>query len=94
MTTFKQNTLLAFGLFAAVQLNAALAQNEHDGHPTENAPGAKVAPHATQPKLQQNGTMPGMGHDKMMQRHGGHLGDGQMNQDMPKGAEQGQQHDH
>ena len=104
MTTFKQSGLLAFGLFAALQLSAAPAQNEHDGHHPEEAPSAEAAPHATQPKPQQGGMMQGMDHDEMMQMHDAHMGDGhmdhskmgngQMDHDRPKGGEQGRQHDH
>ena len=104
MITFKQSALLAFGLFAALQLSAAPAQNEHDGHRPEEAPSAEAAPHGTQPKPQQGGMMQGMDHDKMMQMHEehmsdghmnhGNMGNGQMDDDMPKGAEQGRQHDH
>lgn len=104
MTTFKQSALLAFGLFAALQLSAAPAQSEHDGHHPENAPSTEAAPRGTQPKPQQGDMMRGMDHGKMMQMHDEHMGNGhmdhgnmgsgKMHQNMPKGAEQGQQHDH
>jgi hypothetical protein len=97
MIRLKQNTLLAFGLFAALQLGVAHAQREHEGHHSENAP------QATQSRSQQGGMSQGIGHDKMMQMHDehmdghmdhGNMDNGQMNQNMPKGAEQGQQHDY
>lgn len=106
MKTLKQTALLAFGLAATLGLNAAYAQqSEHDRHHPENAPAEQAAPPATQAKPQQGGMMQGMNHDKMMQMHEEHMGEGQMmdhgnmgngqmNKGMPKDAGKGNPHDH
>jgi uncharacterized protein involved in copper resistance len=102
MHTIKRNALIAFGLFAMLQLASAQAQNEHDGH----HPGNAAAPQAVQPKPQPGGMMghEGMDHDQMMQMHEEHMGSGQtdhdkmgkgqMKHDMPTGADKGHKHDH
>jgi hypothetical protein len=102
MKTIQRTALLAFGLAAMFSLNAAYAQeSEHDGHHPENAPAEQAAPQGGA----QGGMMQGMDHDKMMQMHKEHMGDGkmmdhgsmgngQMNKDMPKDAGQGNPHDH
>lgn len=77
MNAIKQTTLLAFGLAATLSLGIAHAQqSEHDGHHPANAPAEQAAPPATQSKPQ--GGMQGMDHDKMMQMHDQHMGNGQM----------------
>jgi len=106
MNTIKQQALLAFGLTAALSLNAAHAQSEHDGHHPADAPTEQAAPQASQPQpgQQQGGMMQGMDHDKMQDMHDQHMGsghmdhgsmgNGKMQKDMPKGSEQGKPHDH
>jgi len=106
MNTIKLHALLAFGLTTALSLNTAYAQSEHDGHHPANAPAEQAAPQASQPKpgQQQGGMMQGMDHDKMQDMHDQHMGsghmdhssmgNGKMQKDMPKGPEQGKQHDH
>ncbi|MGE4477053.1 MAG: hypothetical protein AB7E18_17415 [Stutzerimonas sp.] len=110
MNTIKQHALLAFGLTAALSLNTAYAQSEHDGHHPANAPAAQAAQQASQPKAQ--GGMRGTDHDKMQDMHDQHMGNGQMMdhgsmgqgqmmdhdgampKEMPKPAEKGNQHAH
>ncbi|KRW69359.1 hypothetical protein AO741_18640 [Pseudomonas sp. TTU2014-105ASC] len=106
MNKIKQHALLAFGLTAALSLNAAHAQSEHDGHHPADAPTEQAAPQASQPQSgqQQGGMMQGMDHDKMQEMHDQHMGsghmdhgsmgNGKMQKDMPKGSEQGKPHDH
>lgn len=106
MNKIKQHALLAFGLTAALSLNAAHAQSEHDGHHPADALTEQAAPQASQPKSgqQQGGMMQGMDHDKMQDMHDQHMGsghmdhgsmgNGKMQKDMPKGSEQGKPHDH
>ncbi|MCQ4294664.1 hypothetical protein NAU58_03650 [Pseudomonas stutzeri] len=106
MKTLKQTALLAFGLAAALNLNAAHAQSEHDAHHPANAPAEQAAPQASQPKpdAKQGGMMQGMDHDKMQEMHDQHMGsghmdhgsmgNGKMQKDMPKSPEQGKPHDH
>jgi len=106
MNTIKLHALLAIGLTAALSLNAAYAQSEHDGHHPANAPAEQAAPQASQPKpgQQQGGMMQGMDHDKMQDMHDQHMGsghmdhasmgNGKMQKDMPKSSEQGKPHDH
>ncbi|MCQ4263522.1 hypothetical protein CXK91_17565 [Stutzerimonas stutzeri] len=106
MNKIKQHALLAFGLTAALSLNAAHAQSEHDGHHPADAPTEQAAPQASQPQSgqQQGGMMQGMDHDKMQDMHDQHMGsghmdhgsmgNGKMQKDMPKGSEQGKPHDH
>ncbi|WP_313027297.1 hypothetical protein [Pseudomonas lopnurensis] len=106
MNTFERNALLAFGLIAALNLGSAYAQSEHDDHHPQNAPAEQAAP----PKPGQGSMMQGMDHDRMMQMHDEHMGNGQMmdhgdmgdsgmgngpmSKDMPKDAGQGTPHDH
>ena len=87
MSIFKRNSLIAFGLLAALPLTALQAQTEHDGHHPEGASPQQSAPKASHPKTQQGGMMnhegmgtghEGMDHDKMMQMHEQHMGSGQM----------------
>jgi|TARA_Y100001951_G_scaffold93179_1_gene88579 uncharacterized protein involved in copper resistance len=106
MKTIKRTALLAFGLAAALSLNAAYAQSEQDGHHPANAPAEQAAPQASQPKpgQKQGDMMQGMDHDKMQDMHDQHMGsdhmdhgsmgNGKMQNDLPKGAEQGKPHDH
>lgn len=106
MNKIKQHALLAFGLTAALSLNVAHAQSEHDGHHPADAPTEQAAPQASQPQSgqQQGGMMQGMDHDKMQDMHDQHMGsghmdhgsmgNGKMQKDMPKGSEQGKPHDH
>lgn len=93
MSTFKRNSLIAFGFLTALPFTALQAQTEHDGHHPEGAPPQQSAPQAGHPQTQQGGMMPpegmgmgmgmgmdheGMDHDKMMQMHKEHMGSGQM----------------
>jgi len=87
MTTIhKRTTLLAtslaLGLFAALQLPPALAQNEHAGHHPQSAPASKpVAPQAQQGGMMDHGKMMdhgAMDHDQMQQMHDQHMNHGQM----------------
>ena len=106
MNTIKHHALLAFGLTAALSLNTAHAQSEHDGHHPADAPTEQAAPQASQPQSgqQQGGMMQGMDHDKMQDMHDQHMrsghmdhgsmGNEKMQKDMPKGSEQGKPHDH
>jgi len=56
MKTIKRTALLAFGLAAALSLNAAYAQSEQDGHHPANAPAEQAAPQASQPHYISGGT--------------------------------------
>ncbi|MGM3388507.1 hypothetical protein KXR94_12750 [Stutzerimonas stutzeri] len=109
MKTIRHTVLLTFGLAAMFGLNAAYAQeSEHGGHHPENAPTEQGTPPFTQSAPQggaQGGMMQGMDHDKMMQMHKEHMGDGKMmdhgsmgngrmDKEIPKDAEQGNPHDH
>ncbi|MCQ2036008.1 hypothetical protein [Stutzerimonas kunmingensis] len=98
MNKIKQHALLAFGLTAALSLNAAYAQSEHDGHHPANTPAEQAAPQASQPKpgQQQGGMMQDMHDQHMGSGHMDHgsMGNGKMQKDMPKSSEQGKPHDH
>ncbi|MGE6662558.1 hypothetical protein ACQKEK_17740 [Pseudomonas sp. NPDC077408] len=86
MSTFKRNSLIAFGFLTALPFTALQAQTEHDGHHPEGASPQQTSPKAGHPQTQQGGMMPhegmgmdheGMDHDKMMQMHKEHMGSGQ-----------------
>ena len=67
MSIFKRNSLLVFGLLAALPLTALQAQTEHDGHHPAETPPPQAAPEAGHPQKPQGGMMnhDGMGHGSM-----------------------------
>ncbi|NKQ09732.1 hypothetical protein [Pseudomonas sp. SST3] len=105
MNNSTRNSLVAFGLVAALQLTAAQAQVEHDDHHRDDAPSTQNSPQLHQPDRKHGEMMnqEGMDHDRMMQMHEQHMGQGmnhgnmgkgQMQSDKPVGPSKGPHHDH